>query len=218
MRIRILVLTAAVIIGVMCQPGAIAQHKLIPGELSAGDEVSLFNGEDLTGWRVTQWTYAGPVEIEDNQLILNEGHECTGVTWDEEYFPRSNYEVTLDAMRMEGMDFFCGMTFPVRDEPCTLIIGGWGGSTVGLSSIDGLDAAENETGKLMQFDNKRWYRIRLRVTDESIQAWVDDEQIVDFTIGHHDLSIRMEVLWSKPFGICSFRTTAAIKNIQLKKI
>ena len=177
----------------------------------------LFNGQDLSGWKVTPWTYAGPVEVENGQLILNEGHECTGVTWEGD-FPISNYEVELDAKRVEGMDFFCGLTFPVGDEPCSLIIGGWGGSTLGLSSIDGLDAAHNETQKLMDFVNDRWYHIKLRVTDEKIEAWIDGDQIVDFTIGNHTLSIRMEVLWSQPFGVCSWRTTAAIKDFWLRKI
>lgn len=179
--------------------------------------VVLFNGEDLNGWEKTPWTYAGPVEVENGKLILHEGHECTGVTWQGD-FPVTNYQVQLDAMRVEGTDFFCGLTFPVGDEPCSLIIGGWGGSTTGLSSIDGLDAAHNETQKLMSFANNRWYRIRLRVTDEKIEAWVDDEQIVDFTIGNHTLSVRMEVLWSQPFGVCSWRTKAAIKNFYVEKI
>ena len=29
--------------------------------------------------------------------------------------------------------------------PVHLIVGGWGGTVVGLSSIDGMDASENET-------------------------------------------------------------------------
>ena len=57
----------------------------------------------------------------------------------------SDYEVTLEAMRVDGNDFFCGMTFPAGKDPCTLIVGGWGGTVVGLSSINGMDASENET-------------------------------------------------------------------------
>jgi len=70
---------------------------------------------------------------------------------------------------------------------------------------------------LKQFDNDRWYRIRLRVTAETIQAWIDNEIVVDFTIGDCFLSIRPEVELSKPFGIASWRTTAAIKNIRIDK-
>ena len=91
------------------------------------------------------------------------GDGCTGVTWKGE-FPSVNYEVSLEAKKIEGNDFFCGMTFPVGKNPCTLIVGGWGGATVGLSSIDGLDASENSTKTLMKFEKNRWYNIRLVVT------------------------------------------------------
>ena len=37
-----------------------------------------------------------------------------------------DYELRLEAKRVEGGDFFCGLTFPVGKEYCTLILGGWG--------------------------------------------------------------------------------------------
>ena len=46
---------------------------------------------------------------------------------------------------MQGGDFFCGLTFPYGDASCTFVVGGWGGGLVGLSSINGDDASENET-------------------------------------------------------------------------
>lgn len=176
---------------------------------------SLFDGQTLQGWKITPWTYRGPVEVQDGNLTFGVGHECTGVTWTQD-FPNINYQVDLDAMRVEGNDFFCGMTFPVGEEFCSLIIGGWGGTTVGLSSIDGQDASENMTGTLRDFDNNKWYHIRLLVTKDSINAWVGDDQIVEFATDHHRLSLRMEVLWSKPFGICSWQTKAALKNIMVR--
>jgi hypothetical protein len=86
---------------------------------------------------------------------------------------------------------------------------------VGLSSINGMDASENETMEIRQFEKDHWYRIRLKVTGETIQASIDDEIVIDFTIGENLLSIRPEVELSKPFGIASWRTTAAIRNIRL---
>lgn len=176
----------------------------------------LFNGKNLDGWEITDFGTQGPVSVSNGQIILGMGDGCTGVTWKNE-FPEADYEVTLDAMRVDGNDFFCGMTFPVGKAPCTLIVGGWGGNVVGLSSINGMDASENETMIIRQFEKNRWYRIRLIVTAQSIEAWIDDEKIVDFTIGTNTLSIRPEVELSKPFGITSWRTTAAIKNIRLKR-
>jgi hypothetical protein len=120
-------------------------------------------------------------------------------------------------MRIAGNDFFCGITFPVGKNPCTLIIGGWGGTTVGLSSIDGKDASKNETTTLRNFDKNRWYHIRLLVTDEFIKSWIDSTKVIDFTPGNKKLSIRPEVELSRPFGIASWNTTAAIRNIHLQR-
>jgi hypothetical protein len=119
-------------------------------------------------------------------------------------------------MRVSGNDFFCGMTFPVNESHCSLIVGGWGGPVVGLSTIDGNDAAHNSTKTLKKFDKNVWYKIKLQVTDEAIVAWIDDELVVDFEIGDHVISIRPEVGLSRPFGITSWNTTAALRNIRLK--
>jgi len=121
-------------------------------------------------------------------------------------------------MRVEGHDFFCGLTFPVGEKPCTLVLGGWGGSLCGLSSIDSFDASENETTKMMSFENGKWYRVRLRVVPDRIQAWLDDEDLVDVDITGKTLSIRLEVEESQPLGIATWNTAGAVRNIKLKKL
>jgi len=194
------------------------------GRKADNDEVSqpkdssyLFDGKTLSGWEITNFGPQGPVYVSGDQIILGMGDGCTGITWKGD-FPVTDYEITLEAKRVEGTDFFCGMTFPVGKDPCTFIVGGWGGTVVGLSSINGMDASENETTILRQFEKERWYKIRIRVTGEAIQAWIDDEIVVDFAIGINSLSIRPEVELSKPFGIASWKTTAAIKNIRINKV
>jgi hypothetical protein len=97
-------------------------------------------------------------------------------------------------------------------------VGGWGGATVGLSSIDGKDASENETTRIISFEKDRWYHIRLIVTDKFIKSWIDSVKVVDFPIGNKKLSIRPEVELSRPFGIASWTTTAAIRNIRLSRL
>ena len=89
---------------------------------------------------------------------------------------------------------------------------------VGLSSIDGSDASENETRRFKQFAEGRWYRIRLRVTETTIQAWIDDEMMVDFAYPGRHLSIRVEVIPSQPFGIATWRTAGALRNIELRQL
>jgi hypothetical protein len=181
------------------------------------DSSLLFDGKSLDGWEITNFGPQGPVYVSGNEIILGMGDGCTGITW-KRAFPRSEYEVSLDAKRISGNDFFCGITFPVEKSPCTLIVGGWGGATVGLSSINGRDAAENETTKIMRFENGRWYHIRMTVTEKFIKSWIDSVKVVDFTIGDKKLSIRPEVELSRPFGITSWTTTAAIRDIRLTRL
>jgi len=180
------------------------------------DTSFLFDGKSLDGWEITNFGPQGPVYVSGDKIILGMGDGCTGITW-KKAFPRTGYEVSLDAMRVAGNDFFCGITFPAGKSPCSLIIGGWGGATVGLSSINGKDAAENETTTIRNFDKNRWYHIQLVVTEEYIRSWIDSDKVVDFTIGKKRLSIRPEVELSRPFGIASWNTTAAIRNIHLQR-
>lgn len=180
------------------------------------DSSLLFNGKDLDGWEVTNFGTQGPVYVSGGKIILGMGDGCTGITWKKD-FPVVNYKVTLDAMRVDGNDFFCGMTFPAGKDPCTLVIGGWGGGTVGLSSINGMDASENETTLLMKFGKNKWYNICLVVKKNEIKVWIDSVQVINFQKGGNRLSIRPEVGLSRPFGIASWTTTAALKNIRVVK-
>lgn len=177
----------------------------------------MFEKPARDGWVKTDFYDPGDVVFADTAVILEEGMAMTGITWTED-FPRIDYEVTVEAMRVKGNDFFCGLTFPVRNEPCTLIIGGWGGSVVGLSSIDGLDASENMSGLSQRFENGRWYRIRLRVTQEAITAWIDDKEVVDVETEGRRFSIRPEVALSRPFGFATWYTTAALRNLEVRRL
>ena len=121
-------------------------------------------------------------------------------------------------MRIEGGDFFAGITFPVTDSFCSLILGGWGGTVVGLSSINGLDASENETSQSIVFQSNRWYDVRIRVTPGRIEAWLDDKQIVNQDIKGKQIYTRIEVELSQPLGIASYRTKSAVRDIRLRRI
>lgn len=194
-------------------------QESVNADTSSGgkDSTFMFNGRDLEGWEITQFGPQGPVYVSGESIVLGMGDGCTGVTWKGD-FPEVDYEVTLEARRVEGNDFFCGITFPAGDYPCSLILGGWGGTVVGLSSINGRDASENETTSLRSFEKDRWYAVRLRVAGGNILAWIDDEPAVDLEIGDKVLSIRPEVHLSMPFGIASWRTTGEVRNIRLFRI
>ena len=177
---------------------------------------SLFDGKTLAGWKSTDFAGRGEVNVKNGTIVLETG-QMTGITWTND-LPRMNYELSLEAMRVEGSDFFCGLTFPVAKDPCSLIVGGWGGGVVGLSNLDSQDAANNETTKYMSFKTGQWYLIRLRVTEEKIEAWIDSDKMVDADIKDRTISIRLEVEESKPLGIASWSTTAALRNIKIRQL
>jgi hypothetical protein len=178
---------------------------------------SLFDGRTLDGWRITEFGGQGDVTVEDGKILLDFGSSLTGVTYRGDC-PKTNYELRLEAMRVGGIDFFCGLTFPVGDSHCSFIVGGWAGSVVGLSNIDHRDASGNDTTRYMVFKTGQWYRIRIRVTPEKIQAWIDDQQVVDQTITGRHIGTRPEVDLSKPLGISAWETQAGLRNIQLRRL
>jgi hypothetical protein len=178
----------------------------------------LFDGKSLKGWKPANFGGEGPVSVRNGEIFLGRGDPLTGITWTGGEIPRMNYEISLEAMKINGSDFFCGLTFPAGDSYCSLILGGWGGTVVGLSSLDGMDASENETSTSMDFAERRWYRVRLRVVPGRITAWLDDKVIVDANTKGLRISTRPEVNLSKPLGIASYRTEAALRNIGIRTI
>ena len=117
--------------------------------------------------------------------------------------PTTDYELTFEARRTEGGDFFAAATFPVGASFLTLVNGGWGGSVTGLSSINGADASENETNRFVKYQNGTWYRFRVRVTDAVVRCRLDDKEI--FAVRHEgqQLKTRVEVRGCQPLGFAS---------------
>lgn len=186
----------------------------------ATGEIELFDGKSLDNWRVIdQWDFKdhGAIEVKDGSIFLQKGNPATGISWKGD-LPRSNYEFTWQAKRIDGSDFFCGLTFPVKDSYCTLILGGWGGQIVGLSNIDGFSAIENATTRSIEFEKDRWYRLKLRVTDEKIQIWLDDKSIIEVTTQGRKFTIWWEQEPVTPLGIVTWNTTGALKDLQWKAV
>jgi hypothetical protein len=178
-----------------------------------------FNGRDLNGWRIVDkhfFAQRGRVEWRDGAVVLDAGKPGTAIAWTGET-PRQNYELRCEAKRLDGDDFFFGLTFPVDKSHCTLILGGWGGGATGLSNIDDYSAIENETTDYVPFENGRWYRVRLRVEPSRIQAWVDDKQIVNLPAADKRFSIWWEQEPVRPLGIATWNTRAALRNLQVTR-
>jgi hypothetical protein len=177
---------------------------------------TLFDGKTLTGWKVTDFAGHGAVTVTNGSILLGEGY-MTGITWTNEV-PRMNFEISLEAQRVDGTDFFCGLTFPVGEAPCSFIVGGWGGGVVGLSSINSEDASQNETTSYLNFTTGQWYKIRVRVEPDRISAWIDDDRVVNVETAGKEFSIRVEMYPSTPLGIATWNTAGAVRNIQVRKL
>ena len=217
-----LCLCAGLIAPLAAQPKAAAKAA---GAAPTGWQ-ELFDGATLAGWAQSGFEAEGPVRVERSfrngppAIVIEKGTTLSGITWKRGgALPRTNYEITLEAMKLEGSDFFCGLTFPVGASACSFIVGGWSGMVVGISSIDHADAAENETTTGMDFAMNRWYRIRVRVTDTKIEAWIDDQQMVDLVTTGKRISMRPgDIQQSLPLGIATYMTTAAVRNIRLRRL
>ena len=178
----------------------------------------LFDGRTLKGWKIVPFGGAGDIKIlADGVLEIGAGEILTGLVYTNQPL-RMNYEITLEARRTRGSDFFCGLTFPIGTNACTLILGGWGGSLTGVSSIDGMDASENSTGDSYRFEPDRWYKICLRVTSEKIQAWIDADRIVNFDLEEHRLGMRPgEIEACVPLGLATYQTCGQLRNMHCRK-
>lgn len=177
----------------------------------------LFDGKTLVGWRPSGYGGEGEATVEDGKLVIPLGERLSGLTYTGEV-PTANYEVELEARRMSGTDFFVGLTFPVNQSHASLILGGWGGSVCGISSLDGEDANNNETRKLMRFKKEQWYKVRLRVEPPHLRAWVDDQPVVDVNITGKAVGIREEIAPSKPLGLATFATAAELRSVRVREI
>ena len=180
---------------------------------------SLFDGKSLDGWDLIEFGGEGDVEVIDGEIRMYSGDPLTGMRVGEDTeLPTSNYEISLKAMKLEGNDFFCAITFPVNDTFCTLVVGGWGGTLVGLSNLDDRDASDNETGLNKKFEKNRWYDIRLQVLPERITAWIDKEKLIDQSIEGVEVSIRNDVISTTPLGITNFMTSSSLRDIKIRKL
>jgi hypothetical protein len=166
------------------------------GGIAATDEKGVFRmrmGDPLSGIR-----YTGPLDL-----------------------PVTNYEISLEARRTKGTDFFCALTFPVNDIKtcCTFVAGGWGGALAGISSLDGMDAANNDTSTFHKFELNQWYTFRIQVTPESLKVWMDGKSIVDVELADRRVGMRWgDIEYCVPFGLATYVTAGEYRNFKIGRI
>lgn len=217
-QIRLLNLISAALLIAACKPPPREDHTLRKWDLLSAAEI--------THWRSAEIPDTGKAEARAGEAVLESGGPLTGLRydhWQTGGLPVYDYSITCEAMRAEGGDFFAAISFPVRNiETCaTLIVGGWGGGLVGISSIDGEDASNNSTRSEQKFENGKWYRLKLEVRDEDIKAWIDDRIVINTSIKGRVIGLRPGYIEKcAPFGLATFGSTGCVRGLvvtELKK-
>lgn len=195
-----------------------------PGEVPDAPEAHAADADRwqrLAGkWETCKFGGDGPVKLPQplrpaSVIRLGRGDPLTGIRWTGD-FPKENYELRLQGRRIEGFDFFGAVTFPIGDEHCSLVLGGWGGNIVGISSIDGEDASSNPTTQAKRFPNGKWVDIRIRVTPDTLTCWLDGQEWVNVERERHSFDIRIELDPSLPLGIANYQCVSEIRKPQFR--
>jgi hypothetical protein len=177
----------------------------------------LFDGGTLNGWKPAPFPGQGQVTVRDGMVVLGKGDRMTGLVHTRP-FPNVDYELRFEAARLEGNDFFAGLIFPVKNSFCSWICGGWDGSTVGLSNLDGYDASENETSLARDFQQGRWYKFQLAVTQDRLRASIDGATIIDLDVRRHEFSLRFDDTdLARPLGFASYGTVGGLRQIAWRR-
>jgi hypothetical protein len=199
-------------------PGLLAACSSAP---SGGEEAgwtSLFDGKGLGSWKKTEYGGEGEVSVEDGCLVVQEGATLSGVHWTGAAFPTTNYEIELEAMKLDGSDFFLGLVFPVDKSHCSFVAGGWGGSVTGLSSVDHMNASENDTSTVQEYAKNRWYRFRVRVTPAKIRVDLNEKTVVDLDLKDKQISLHPAVESARPLGISAYTTRAKYRGVRWRPV
>jgi hypothetical protein len=157
---------------------------------------SLFNGKDLTGWKIygTEKWY-----VKNGELLCESGPDKKyGYLATEKFY--KNFDLTLEFLQEK--DGNSGVFFRSTVDGTT--ISGWqceiapkGHDTGGIYESYG-------RGWLKQIDDEKenilksgeWNKIRLRVVGDRVQTWLNGTSMVDFTdekIGQGNGSIALQI-------------------------
>jgi hypothetical protein len=185
-------------------------------------EWKLLSDEFESSWQAAGIAEEGQVTIKGGEITLDVGQPMTGSRfdgWQSSKMPRSRYAIEYEAMRVAGNDFFGTVTFPVNDSHVTLVIGGWGGTLVGISSIDDLDASENGTTGNAFFKNNEWHKVRIEVRDDDIRVWIGGKLFVNVSTKGRKLGLRAgDIEKCIPFGFATYATQARVRGLVVRRL
>ena len=189
---------------------------------SPRSEWNLLSDEFAASWKAAGIPEEGQLTVQNGEISLQPGQPMTGVRfdpWKAADLPLTRYTIGFEAMRVEGNDFFGTVTFPVGDSHVSLIIGGWGGTLVGISSIDDLDASENATTGNAYFKNNEWYQVRVEVRDDDLRVWIGGKLFVNVSTKGRKLGLRAgDIEKCAPFGFTTYATHARIRGVIIRRL
>ncbi len=202
----------AVLCVVSCRP---------PAPTPSQTKWSLLESGQTTAWQQAGIPDEGVISIKDGELTLRAGQPMTGAkfaNWTAAGMPDTNYAISYETMRVEGRDIFGMCTFPVgsHQSHATFVIGGWGGTVTGISSIEFLDASENQTRAEQVFENNLWYRVRIEVRPDDLRAWINDRPVVNASIKGKKVTLRHgDIDRCIPFGFATWNTTGKVRRVEV---
>ena len=153
--------------------------KAKPPEVKDGWTI-LFDGKTLGHWKSTEFVNGGAVDVKDGAIANRRGQPMTGVVYKGPKLPTIDYEILLGS-QADGRPrlFLCTDVSRQGDRLAASSSPGGAETSPGLSSLNGSDASENPTTTSVKIENDRWYKMRVRTTAKKIEAWVDDEKVVE---------------------------------------
>lgn len=182
---------------------------------------NLLDAQNASRWQPAGIPEEGSLQVKEVEIILAAGLPMSGCkfpAWADLGLPGTDYCVSYEAMRVEGDDIFGMCTFPVasHDAHATFVLGGWGGTLTGISSIDFKDASENATRAEQRFQNGVWHRVRIEVRSHDLRAWVNDRLVVNVSIKGRKVSLRPGYIdHCLPFGFATWNTVGKIRHIEV---
>ncbi len=123
----------------------------------------------------------------------------------------SNYEFSLEAQKIGGQEGFL-VLFRVRDRQgyYWLNLGGWGNTAHAIERGERGQRQRIATAQQSsRIEEGRWYRIRVRCEGRRMQAWLDDQLLIDFEDNSPSAHLNGRV------GIGTWMTKARFRNLKV---
>lgn len=202
--------------------------KESPG-IPVGAKIEAAMELEMLGFGSEQWRVldeipanAGVEFNADGSCRLKAGKPFSAIRYEGPWdLPVTDYEISYEARRVEGADFFAALTFPVnsRETCATFIPGGWGGSVTGISCIDDINASANETTSTYNYAMNQWYTFRIEVRPDVLKVWNGSAIIARVPLAGRTISLRPgDIEYCAPFGLSSYMTVGEVRNLKVRSL